>query len=719
MATLILTAAGGLIGGRIGSAVGALVGQAIDQTIFAPAPRQGPRLSDLSVQSSTYGAPIPKVFGRMRVAGTVAWSTDLIETRSTQSNGKGRGSTETYSYAASFAVLLSGRKIVRVERIWADGKLLRGVAGDLKAELAAVRVHDGSLDQPVDPLIASAEGADTPAWRGQAYVVFEGLQLADYGNRIPSLSFEIVADEASVGVGAMIGELAGVVAETGPPVTGFAASGLSVRVISESVAAAFPMIVRAGEAPELRFVPVGAASPNEKDLGAYHGEKHVPSLDINVAPLDVTPASLSIAYFDPERDYQAGMQRVRREGGGLREGRVDLPAVLAVGAAHQIIHAALVRAGIERTKASVSLPWRMMTLRPGDRVEIDNVGWRVAAVQLEQMVVRLDLVRVAETSVSSALVSSGRPVVEVDALHGPTTIAIIDLPPLTDGAVARPSVAVFANGTSPGWRRAALLASTDGGTSYVSVGMTGMPAVLGATMSMLQPAPATLVDRINSVDIDLLNSAMSLSDADMPSLLAGANFAMIGDELLQFGRATPLAPGRWRLSELWRGRRGTEDAILFHGTGSQFVLIEAGAAAVLPAELGVAGVIVMATGIGDTAPYPTCVAAAATRAVMPLSPVAVEAVTLSGGDIEVRWTRRSREGWLWRDGVDAPLAEEREAYHVSWQGGEADTVYPRFAYTAAMRAADVTAGRTSTTFTIRQIGAAALSPPATLSIDIV
>jgi hypothetical protein len=44
-----------------------------------------------------------------------------------------------------------------------------------------------------DPLIVAKEGADeAPAYRGLAYLVFENFPLADYGNRIPQLSFEIV-----------------------------------------------------------------------------------------------------------------------------------------------------------------------------------------------------------------------------------------------------------------------------------------------------------------------------------------------------------------------------------------------------------------------------------------------------------------------------------------------------------------------------------------------
>ncbi len=47
--------------------------------------------------------------------------------------------------------------------------------------------------QTADDLIVAKEGADSaPAYRGLAYVVFERLPLAAFGNRIPQLSFEII-----------------------------------------------------------------------------------------------------------------------------------------------------------------------------------------------------------------------------------------------------------------------------------------------------------------------------------------------------------------------------------------------------------------------------------------------------------------------------------------------------------------------------------------------
>lgn len=169
MATLVLTAVGSIVGGPIGGAIGALIGQQADQRLLAPKGRQGPRLGDLAVQTSAYGQPIPKLFGRLRVAGTVIWATDLREERQRSGGGKGRPKTTAYSYSASFAVALSARRIRAVHRIWADGKLLRGSGGDWKSE-TGFRLHLGDEGQEADPLIAAAEGNEgTPAFRGLAY----------------------------------------------------------------------------------------------------------------------------------------------------------------------------------------------------------------------------------------------------------------------------------------------------------------------------------------------------------------------------------------------------------------------------------------------------------------------------------------------------------------------------------------------------------------------
>jgi len=128
MATLVLSTVGNALGEPVGGAIGALIGQSIDHQLLGPS--RGPRMGDLKVQTSSYGTQIPRIYGSVRVAGTILWATDLAES-SEMSGVKGQPDT-TYSYSVSFAVALSSRSVARIGRIWVDGKLLRGEEGDFK-----------------------------------------------------------------------------------------------------------------------------------------------------------------------------------------------------------------------------------------------------------------------------------------------------------------------------------------------------------------------------------------------------------------------------------------------------------------------------------------------------------------------------------------------------------------------------------------------------------
>ncbi|HEU0222190.1 MAG TPA: hypothetical protein VFR34_08275 [Paracoccaceae bacterium] len=162
MASIILNVAGTAIAGPIGGAIGSLVGAAIDAQIaasLAPAQRiESRRLEDLRVTASSEGAVIPRVYGRMRVGGTIIWATDFREeTRVTaQGGGKGLGGggakVTEYLYRASFAVALCEGEIAGLGRIWADAKPF-----DLPE--AVYRVQRGGETQAPDPLIESLMGA--------------------------------------------------------------------------------------------------------------------------------------------------------------------------------------------------------------------------------------------------------------------------------------------------------------------------------------------------------------------------------------------------------------------------------------------------------------------------------------------------------------------------------------------------------------------------------
>jgi hypothetical protein len=82
----ILVAAGGAALGTalgVGPAAGWLAGAAVGNLLFAtrgPDSRvEGPRLGDLTVTSSAYGAPIAIGYGTLRMAGSLIWSAGISE----------------------------------------------------------------------------------------------------------------------------------------------------------------------------------------------------------------------------------------------------------------------------------------------------------------------------------------------------------------------------------------------------------------------------------------------------------------------------------------------------------------------------------------------------------------------------------------------------------------------------------------------------------------
>ncbi|MFA5040735.1 MAG: phage tail protein [Bdellovibrionales bacterium] len=188
----------------IGASIGWMGGVVLGNLLFGSkgANVEGSRLSDLSVQTSTYGGTIQLVYGTMRVSGNVIWSTPLKETRHVSrqgGKGGGGGATSTsYSYSVSFAVGLCVGPVSTVRRVWADTKLIYdATASNTQATEkypGVIRIHTGTEDQQPDSTMEMhLDAGNVPAYRGLCYLTFTDLQLADFANRIPNISAEVVS----------------------------------------------------------------------------------------------------------------------------------------------------------------------------------------------------------------------------------------------------------------------------------------------------------------------------------------------------------------------------------------------------------------------------------------------------------------------------------------------------------------------------------------------
>jgi hypothetical protein len=79
----------------------------------------------------------------------------------------------------------------------------------------------------------------------------------------------------------------------------------------------------------------------------------------------------------------------------------------------------------------------------------------------------------------------------------------------------------------------------------------------------------------------MVDASQWLVSCDDDALAEGANAAILGREIIQFGDSVPIGPGRFRLSRLLRGRDRTGWAMAGHATNEWFVLIEADALRVI------------------------------------------------------------------------------------------------------------------------------------------
>jgi len=722
MATLVFTALGTAFGGPLGGALGSLIGNQLDRTIAGSSKQQGPRLKELAVTTSSYGTTVPRHYGTMRSAGSIIWATDLVETTEKGKGGKGKPATTTYSYSVSFAVALASRPIARLGRVWADGNLIVGAQGDLKVG-GELRVYTGHGDQPADPIIVAEKGASAPGFRDLAYCVFEGLQLAEFGNRIPALTFEIIADDGEVSLTTMVEQVRDAVEATRPleALTGFSNDGGPLSQTLATIDQVYPLALNAAgkrlsicAADDLPanppVLPEQAVDADAESFGAATGATRRRQPDMEDIPE-------GLRYYDIARDYQAGMQRPQGRARPGRQRVIEFPGALDATAARKLASAAAERAGWSRE----TLVWRTAeldpTIGPGSVVRVPSYPglWRVEGWEWRENGVELDLRRLPRSTKRRIVADAGEALPAPDVLVTPTHLAVFELPSNSVSSSETRQVYAAASSISSGWKGAALYRDDAG--NLVPLGSTGhRRSILGSTLSTIPPSAALMLERSAMIEVELVSEDFVLPAASIESLANGANRALIGGEFMQFASAEYLGSARWLLRGLLRGRGGTEAAALAgHPAGARFVLVDDTLVQLDSAQLGGAGALrVAAIGLADKEPVVAQLANAG-LSLNPLPPVHPRANRLPDGGLALQWTRRARGAWTWENQLETPLVEPTESYLVGlgdadqpvlrWEVGQ-----PRLDLGPALLAS-LPASHSGLPLWVRQVGLHGLSEP--------
>ena len=200
----LLSSVGGSIGKYLGGGIlstigrytGKLVGNYLEQKWFKrnKSTHRFTNVHDsFHISMAKYGKPIPLTFGRMQLPGQIIWADQILEKRNSSSVKKYiKGSnldinkeTTELEYFLSFAMCICIGEINDVERVW---------LGDDVIDISKYKfkLYKGDEEQLPDPTISKQIGRLTPAYRGLAYIVFEELPLAEFGDMVPHFTFEVL-----------------------------------------------------------------------------------------------------------------------------------------------------------------------------------------------------------------------------------------------------------------------------------------------------------------------------------------------------------------------------------------------------------------------------------------------------------------------------------------------------------------------------------------------
>jgi hypothetical protein len=600
------------------------------------------------------------------------------------------------------------------------------VPGWLEKTVDAIRFYTGASDQLPDALIETYEGAgDVPAWRDTAYVVFEGLQLFDFG-RLPNFSF-LVEENASRTLGEVF--------ETEYALSGDDTSRIDASALTEVVDGfhvrgpqPFAMVatqllvkydlVTSEESGVLVLrhrseVPTYAL--DESLLGAHAPGSRSPN------PIETTrerrrslPSEISVAFSNPDNDCQTTTETERY--GGTTDGSTasfDLSSVVMdADDARAIALRSLWRARLNARQFKFTLPTSLI----GEVQESQLITTTIEDEQVSMLTTRVErhgsgVVEVTAIEEQTQLLSLSPPTEAVSIspslqttntqhralVTAPIVSYLFECAPLrdvdADSVVLH--VAVGRGSDDNAFTGAVVYGSIDD-IDYREVVRIDSVCVHGYTSAALAANPSTpgSWDRTNTLDVVVTDGELvSVTELEC---LNGKNRAWVNGELIGFATATETSGGVYELTNLLRELRGTSGAA--HLEGDVFFVLSDG--------VGVGAIELNRSAVGMTRYYKVLVAGQTIDDVdrttivpngttlRPMSPCNVETSRASDDAVTIGWTPRSRR--LTSLLLGAPVAIDGGPFRVDFYDDADHTTLLRsvttadleVTYTAAQQTAD-------------------------------
>ena len=446
---------------------------------------------------------------------------------------------------------------------------------------------------------------------------------------------------------------------------------------------------------------------------AAEGDQPPPALAITRAEELDLPREVDLDYLDLSRDFEVNTQRARRAVTKAQSvQKINLPVITDAATAKSIAETRLFALWAERDFVRIMISRRWLALDAGDVVDLDNGSLlRVTQIDHRGGLLTIEGFYVnAATYSNSASADAGLGIIRSGTVEAPDSqLYLLDVP-LLQATDDQPGVYAAATGLA-GWTGATLWRAADG-VNYSQIASLPTPVVAGIATTLLGNASSLYPDNANNVNVQIVNG--SLSSCGTADLYNGINAALLGNEIIQFQTATLIGPGLYRLSNLLRGRRGTESACGTHTAGENFVMLTSGAVEFVPALLNDRGAAYEFRALSKGQ---TLGAANDTNftyglgTIQPFAPVNIKATRTSGtgSDCTIIWQRRARLNAEWVSYVDVPLDEPVELYDIEIMNGGSvlrtfsNVTSPTVTYTSVQQSSDWGTVPASFTVNIYQI----------------
>lgn len=194
-----LTVVGGVVGSyfgypQLGLVVGGLIGGIVDPTVIP-----GPKIGEIAVQTSADGVPRPVIYGTMACYGNIIQTGPAVKVEGEDGGGKGEPEQGTGDQVfRTYAIRICEGSIAGVLRVWQDNKLVYDarvgspIPDDSEKWISNKTIYLGDEAQLPNPALVVLN-ADSPSYRGTAYIVFDTEDLTARAGSIPQYRFEVAS----------------------------------------------------------------------------------------------------------------------------------------------------------------------------------------------------------------------------------------------------------------------------------------------------------------------------------------------------------------------------------------------------------------------------------------------------------------------------------------------------------------------------------------------